>query len=162
MKRRLVASCALAMAFSTTSVLAEISVDQGYVRATPPGVSNGAAFMTLHNSADQPVLLQQISTPVAANPELHQHKEHNGMIQMRQVESIEVPAHGSVKLQPGGYHVMLIGLNGPLKVGAEVELMLGFSDGQSLHLVLPVQKTQSPQTMIHGDHKMSTATHKQP
>ena len=159
-------SLALALTLTVTTIQAEVSADHGYVRATPPGVSNGAAFMTLHNSANQPVSLQHISTPVATNSELHQHVENDGMMQMRRVKSIEVPANGSVTLQPGGYHAMLMGLKGPLKTGNEVMMMLNFSDGQSLHLSLPVQKIQSSQAMStinHGDHKMSkpATEHKQ-
>lgn len=151
---RLGITLGLALSLTTTLVAtaqAEVSVDQGYVRATPPGVSNGAAFMTLHNSSDQPVSLLQVSTPVAASPELHQNIEKDGMMQMRQVKALEVPAGGNLQLQPGGYHVMLMGLKGPLKEGGEVMMTLNFSDGQSLHLMLPVQRIQVPQVMSH-DH----------
>jgi hypothetical protein len=142
----------LTMSLTTASALADISVEQGYVRATPPGVTTGAAFLTLHNSDNQPVALKRVTSPIASNPELHQHIEHDGMMQMRKVDAIEVPPNGSVSLQPGGYHIMLLGLKGALKEGDEVVLMLEFSDGQSTRLALPVKKIRSAQAMPKVDH----------
>ncbi len=153
MIRHSVFGLTLCLALSlTTSALADIRVEQGYVRATPPGVTTSAAFMTLHNSDPEPVALTQVQSDTANHTELHQHTEHNGTMQMRQIEAVQIPAQGSTRFQPGSYHIMLMGLQGPLTEGDEVKLMLRFSDGQSTQLILPVKRVQPGQAMPNMGH----------
>lgn len=118
---------------------AKVSVEEGYVRLLPPGTPNTAAFMTLSNDAEKPVRLVAAASSVAARVELHTHLNDNGIMRMRQVAHIEVPAGGRVQLQPGGLHVMLFDVK-PLTAAARVPLTLTFDDGQSLSLSLPVRE----------------------
>ncbi|MEH6826399.1 MAG: copper chaperone PCu(A)C [Motiliproteus sp.] len=127
---------------SSAGVRAEVNIEQGYFRASPPGVSTAAVFLSAHNSGTAPISITAAQTPAASNAELHNHIEHEGMLQMRQVDAIEIPAQGSVRLQPGGYHIMLIGLKTALKEGDEQMLMLTLSSGEMIHLTLPVRKIQ--------------------
>ncbi|MEH6472380.1 MAG: copper chaperone PCu(A)C [Halopseudomonas sp.] len=145
---------AISLSLSSTITLAEVTTEHGYFRATPPGVTNAAAFITLHNSDNAPVSLIQAQTPVAKKAELHNHIEHDGMMQMRQVEAVEIPSQGSISLKPGSYHIMLMGLNKPLAEGNEETLTLKFSNGQSTQLTLQVKKTQG-NTMSNGSHQGS-------
>ncbi|MBA5764857.1 copper chaperone PCu(A)C, partial [Vibrio sp. 404] len=78
------------------------------------------------------------STPAARVAELHNHVDVDGVMQMRRVEAVPVPANASVSLAPGGYHLMLIDLAAPLHEGDEVTLSLTFDDGQTLELEAPV------------------------
>jgi len=149
-------SLALALGLTLThSAMAEVQIDNGYVRATPPGVPNGAAFMTLTNSAGQPVSLISAKTEIARKAELHNHIDHNGMMQMRQVKAIEIPAQGSVELKPGSYHIMMMGLSGQLKEGQQVDMTLKFSDGEQQQLSLPVQRVRAATAMGHADHSQA-------
>lgn len=149
-------SLSFGLSFGLSSIAkADISVEQGYFRASPPGVNSGAAFLSLHNSDKAQVLLTGVQTPAADSAELHNHVEHQGMMQMRRVEAISIPPQGSVNLEPGGYHIMLMGLKAPLKAGNEMMLRLEFSDGQSIKLLLPIKKIQghnSPKMMKHSSH----------
>ena len=119
---------------------AEITIEDAYVRATAPGQVVSASFMTLHNSASSAVTLLSASSDVAEAVELHNHVHEDSVMQMRQVEGINLPASGSVSLQPGGYHIMLIGLKHNLATEQSVAMSLKFSDGSEQTLNLPVKR----------------------
>ncbi len=118
---------------------AEIEVDGAYVREVPPTMSNTAAFMTLSSLASEPISLLGATSNVAHKVELHTHTNVNGMMQMHQVEKIDIAAEGTTVLQPGGFHIMLIGLKCPLKEGDIVNMNLNFSNGESVAITAPVQ-----------------------
>ena len=109
-----------------------ITADDSYVREVPPGSPATAAFMTLHNSSDSTVRLISADNSIAEHTELHNHVELDGVMQMRQIEAIEVPAGGSTTLAPGGLHLMLIGLPSPVSEGDQVGLSLTFDNGDTL------------------------------
>ncbi len=118
----------------------DVGIDSAYARATPPGARVGAAFMTLKNAGGTVHALVSARSDVSATAELHEHVHKDGMMQMRQVAKIDVPAGGEVRLQPGGYHIMLIDLNHPLSVGDKVTLTLIFDDGSERQVVAPVKQ----------------------
>ncbi|WP_345987329.1 copper chaperone PCu(A)C [Sulfurimonas sp. HSL1-2] len=117
-----------------------IEVSGIYVREVPPNLPNSAAFMELKNPTDKPVALVSAASTAAKTVELHEHVNVDGMMQMRQIPKIDIPAGGTTMLQPGGLHVMLIGLTQKLKAGENVTITLNFSDGESITLEAPVKK----------------------
>ncbi|MES9970245.1 MAG: copper chaperone PCu(A)C [Candidatus Thiodiazotropha sp.] len=124
------------------SVADGIMVEDPYVRAVPPGQPNSASFMVLHNKGEKGSALMSASTPAADVVELHTHTMEEGMMRMRKVEKIDLPAGEMVKLQPGGLHVMLIGLKQKLVPDEKLTLTLTFEDGSSLQVDAPVRKLQ--------------------
>jgi copper(I)-binding protein len=116
-----------------------VMVHDAYVRAVAPGATVSAAFMMLHNPTAAARALVAAASPAATTVELHTHQNDGGVMRMRQVERIDVPAGGQTTLAPGGYHVMLIGLTGPLTEGATVPLTLTFDDGARLTVDAPVR-----------------------
>ncbi|HHH39337.1 MAG TPA: copper chaperone PCu(A)C [Sedimenticola sp.] len=120
----------------------DVEVSGAYARAVPPGQPNSAAFLTLSNKSGTDHRLVDAASPAAKVVELHTHINDNGMMKMRRVNGIDVPAGKVTKLQPGGYHVMLIGLTRDLKPGEAVELTLLFNDGSEIRTAAPVQKLQ--------------------
>jgi copper(I)-binding protein len=131
-----------------------IMVNDPYVRAVPPGQPNSASFMVLHNMGKQGSALTAASSPAAEVVELHTHTMEEGMMRMRKVEKIDLPAGEVVKLQPGGLHVMLIGLKQKLVPDEKVLLTLMFEDGSSLQVDAPVRKLTMQ--MKQGDHQNHT------
>lgn len=127
--------------------LAEVIVESPYVRAVPPGQTNTAAFMQLKNDSAEAISLVSASSSIAENVELHNHISEDGVMKMRQVELISISASGNASLEPGGYHVMLIGLNKEIAAGDMVDLEVKFSDGSSQQLTVPVKKV-----MAHSHH----------
>ncbi len=119
---------------------AGIDADEPYARAVPPGQPNSAVFMVLTNTGDSPRALVGAESDAAETVELHTHTMADGMMQMRRIERIELPAGEPVSLQPGRLHVMLIGLTEQLEPGIEVALTLEFDDGTRLPITAPVRK----------------------
>ncbi len=146
MKKRLfMIFTGIALLASTGSLLAEgaadtVMISGAYARAIPPGQPNSASFLTVMNSSDKATSLVAASSPAAKVVELHNHTMNNGMMQMRRVDKIDVPAGQTIKLEPGGYHVMMIGLLQDLKPGDNIEVTMTFGDGSKKTITVPVKK----------------------
>lgn len=107
---------------------AALEVSGAYVREPIPGRYMSAAFMTLNNTADTDKTLVSVSADWAGIIEIHTHLHDNGVMRMRQLESLTIPAGETVSLQPGGLHLMLFKLQLPL--AEPLPLTLCFDDGQ--------------------------------
>ncbi|MFT6928408.1 MAG: copper(I)-binding protein [Psychromonas sp.] len=125
---------------SAQSFANPLTVEDLYVRATPPNSKNSAAFMVIKNTAKKDIKLIAAGSDIASRVELHNHVMDNGLMKMRQVKEIIIKAESSVALQPGGYHVMFLNLKQPLKEGQSVTLSLSFDNGQQLTVDAPVKK----------------------
>ncbi len=125
---------------TSLSFAADISIDNPYVREVPPGQQISASFMTLKNNTDADIALIKASSDVAKTVELHEHVHKDGMMQMRQVPKIVIPAHGETALKPGGFHIMLIGLQRKIKAGDKVNLSLEFDNGSKETVTATVKK----------------------
>ncbi len=113
----------LAAVLVSTSVYAgDIHVENAWVRATAPG--QDAAGVDLTITSKQAASLLGVSSPVAETTELHSMTSENGMMKMREVKSIALPAGKRMNLRESGYHLMLNGLKSPLKEGETVLLTL--------------------------------------
>lgn len=140
------------LAFSISILLAsELKIEDGYVRATPPNLPNSAAFMKVKNSSNETISIVKASSDASKVVELHTHLMKDGVMKMIQVPNIKIPANGEVSLQPGGLHIMLIGLNQALKEGENVTLTIEFSNGESKTITVPV-KTVMGGMKHHGHH----------
>jgi periplasmic copper chaperone A len=96
-----------------------------WARATVPGQDMGGAFLRIVGGRSDDRLLGA-SSPLAMAVELHSMRMEGDVMRMRAVESIAVPAGKTVALSPGGFHLMLMGLNEPLKAGMRLPLTLHF------------------------------------
>jgi periplasmic copper chaperone A len=112
----------------------DVQVIEPYVRAMPPGQPNTAAFMRLQNRGERNHALVDATSPASEIVELHTHVEEGGMMRMRRIERIDIPAQGEAVLQPGGLHIMLIGLKQPLSPGDTVPITLIYADGSTLDI----------------------------
>lgn len=125
-----------------------IQVEDSWARESPPTVTNGAAYMTLINQGDTADRLIAASSEVAEVIELHAHLMEGNVMQMRQVEAIEVNPGESTLLEPGGLHVMLIGLTAPLKAGQRFPLTLEFEQAGTIPIEVEVRKMDAHS--MHG------------
>lgn len=143
-RRAFVASLALAGVFFSTSAGAQLAstdsleISAGFARATAGKAKAGAAFVTITSKGGADRLVA-FSTPACNRPELHTHIENNGVMQMRQVEAIDVPAGGTAELKPGGLHLMMIDLNSPLIEGETVDITLVFEKAGEVPVTLPIK-----------------------
>jgi len=102
-----------------------VEVTQAWARATPGKSTIGAAYATLTAPAGDRLI--GAATPVARLAQIHQHTMENGVMKMRQVDAVPLPAGQAVVLSPGGYHIMLIDLTTPLVAGQSFPLTLRFA-----------------------------------
>ena len=115
-----------------------LTVVQPWSRATAPGASVGVAYLEIVNAGAADTLTG-IESPVAAHVEMHSMTTVNGVMQMRQLSSVEVPAKGRLQFTPGGLHVMLIDLKQPLREGDRFPLTLVFRSAGRLQVEAVVQ-----------------------
>ncbi|MEN8176163.1 MAG: copper chaperone PCu(A)C [Pseudomonadota bacterium] len=131
------------IAFAAESAADVVSTDGLYVREVPPVSHTSAAFVTLLNGGTKDHALVAAASPAAKNVELHTHEmDKDGVHRMREMEQISLPAGETATLEPGGMHIMFIGLTAPLKAGDEVSLTLTYEDGSTQDLVAPVKSIQ--------------------
>ena len=123
---------ALALAISAAPALAhefkagDIVVEKPWARATPKGAEVGGGYLTIQNKGAAPDRLTGGSADFAT-VEVHQMSSANGVWQMRELkDGLAIPAHGSVGLTPGGYHIMFTHLAHPLTKGESVKTTLNF------------------------------------
>ena len=138
--RSLAVAAMAATAMATAAVAASLVVEEGYVREMPPGQTVSAAFMTLHNTTAKPIAIVGAASDAADQAEIHNHRHTADGMRMEKIIRLEIPAQGRQALQPGGYHLMLIGLKRPLKAGDTVGITLFDEMGKSYGAKLPVTK----------------------
>ena len=119
----------------------KLTVTDVRARPAPLEGGNGAAFLTVLNGLDTPVQLANITGNVAGAIELHETVDDNGVMKMEpHPEGFEVPAGGALQLQPGGKHVMLLGLVKPLAAGDSFTLTLNFAGSAPITVTVPVME----------------------
>lgn len=145
----------LLFAFSVADGGAEqtsIQVENAWARESPPTVSNGAAYVTLTNTGNETDHLVAVSGNVAETIELHTHLMEDGVMKMRQVDDIEVSPEEQTILEPGGLHIMLIGLQAPLQAGQTFPLTLEFEKAGKMGIEVKVVKMGGMPMSNHSQH----------
>ncbi len=120
MTKRLLLSI-VALLCAAQSWAGDTAVTGAWVRATAPGQDNAAVSLLIRTRAD--ARLVAVKSPAAERVEIHIMKHENGMMMMRQVDNLALPANREIKFGSGS-HLMLVGLKNPLKPGAHIQLVL--------------------------------------
>lgn len=137
MQRNILFGLLLLLAVPATA--GELVVSGAYIRGLPPGQTVTAAFMTLTNGLDRDCHLVGASSPLARRAEVHAHSHQGGVMAMRPVADLLIPAGQQVKLQPGGYHLMLFGVQADLVDGERYGIRLLFEGCPEMELSVPVR-----------------------
>lgn len=123
---------------------AEHAATEGFIRLPSPGANMTAAYLSISSpDADRVVA---VSVEGAERTEMHIAYEEDGISRMRQVDGYDIVAGGTLTLQPGGQHLMVIGLDEGFVEGAERAVTLTFESGDERILMLPVHRG------THGKH----------
>ena len=118
----------------------DLQIDHPWARATAPQQANGAAYLTIANQGSGADRIVGAESTAAATVELHTHDvDSAGVMRMREVEAIELPAGETTALRPGGLHVMLIGLAAPLVEGETFPLTLVFEAAGAVEVEVQVE-----------------------
>ena len=122
--RRIFSACPAVLALSLAYAHAQPAIDHAWSRAPPAMAQAGVVYLTITSpTSDQ---LIGAASPIAQSVEVHQSRMQDGVMQMRATLELDIPAGKPVRLAPGGYHAMLIGLVKPLQAGDHFPLTLMF------------------------------------
>jgi periplasmic copper chaperone A len=106
----------------------EIAISHGWTREIAPGQTSAAVYVTIANRGDGADRLVDVNASAGAAATPHSSSNVGGVARMRAIEGgIEVPAHATVELKPGGTHIMMTGLKQRLSAGQTVDLNLRFA-----------------------------------
>ena len=145
--RHLLAIAAIAVCVTAVGVAAPgaaarpdgIEVRGAWIREAPPGAEVLAAYMDIRNKDAKPDVLFEIRTPIAEVVSIHRTVVIKGVARMEHMETLPVPARTTVRLKPGGDHLMIMFPERLPKVGAKVPLALRFRRGGTVWLEVPVK-----------------------
>ncbi len=131
---------AVPLAAQTPPVVAAkpLAVQDAWIRVTP-GADIAAAYMTLRNAGPAAITVTGVESPIAGHAMIHETQVEAGQSKMRPHEQLVVAPGATVKLQPGGLHVMLHDLKQPLAVGEKVPLVIQLSGGGSVSAMATVR-----------------------
>ena len=132
-----------------TAKAGDLVISGFWARTTPPTAKTGAAYMVIKNTgATDDVLIGAAST-IANDTQIHETQIEGGVMKMRHVGKIAIPAGGMATLKPGSFHIMFVGLHNPVKEGDTIALTLTFEKSGSVELMVKAQKSMG-KAMDHG------------
>jgi copper(I)-binding protein len=118
----------------------DLVITQAWSRATPGGAKIGSGYLTIENKGAAPDRLTGVSADVAGKVEVHEMAMNNGVMTMRPLDGgLTIDPGKTVKLAPGGYHLMMFDLKAPLKQGDKVPVTLEFEKAGKVNVSLDVQ-----------------------
>ncbi len=121
-------------------------IEDAWVREAPPNASMLAGYVTLTNNTEEVLTLTSAASKQFNHVEIHRTVVENGVAKMRHQKELPIPAGESVKLEPGGYHFMLMHPESAVKADDEVLITVRFHQAddpnatQELDIVMPVKK----------------------
>lgn len=123
-----------------------VVVETPWALPTIGDMHNSAAYFTITNKGDKPVVLRSAHSPIAEHVELHANVMDADVIRMRHVPSADIAPGESLYLRPGAHHLMVMGLKQPLNVGDILPVTLEFEGGQTLDVAVAVtsKKQEDP------------------
>jgi copper(I)-binding protein len=117
----------------------DLVITQAWSRATPGGAKVGGGYLTIENKGSTPDRLIGGSAEIASKVQVHEMSMNNGVMTMRPVEGGLVIEPGkTVKLTPGGFHLMLLDLKAPLKQGEKLPITLEFAKAGKVSVTFDV------------------------
>jgi copper(I)-binding protein len=161
--QRVLTSIALTMMLLAFPVRAEdvkagdLVISQAWSRATPGGAKTGGGYLTIQNKGTAPDKLIGASTDVAGKVEVHEMAMNDGVMKMRPLENgLTIEPGKTVKLAPGGNHLMMMDLKNPLKQGEKVPVTLQFEKAGKVAITLDVEGVgaKGPEGGMGGMKKM--------
>jgi copper(I)-binding protein len=138
----------MAAMFMAAPALAQVTVENAWARATPPGAKIAAGYLTIRNAGPADKLVSA-SSPAAEKVETHVTMKDGDISRMREVKGYAVPANGKLDLTPSGSHLMLVNIKAPLKEGDRVPLVLRFEKAGEVKTELAVRALGTTHEHMH-------------
>lgn len=146
----LVVGAVLAVSPIAHAAPADLRIEQPHAREAPPGARTAVVYLVIDNRGATPDRLLRASSPRAAAVELHTMRMDAGVMRMRAVADVRIPARGRVELAPGGLHLMLVDPAPPLRAGERVPLTLTFEHAGAVAVDVEVDPLKG--ATPHGTH----------
>lgn len=108
------------------AAFAQIQVESGYAHETPPAAQVAGGYVVIRNAGIAPDRLVGAFSPASARVEMHIMSMDSGVMKMRQVDRLALPAKGVLELKPGTAHLMLVDINRPFRTGDVIPVTLRF------------------------------------
>ena len=141
----LLSGLSLAAARAEEVKAGDLVMTQAWTRATPGGAKTGGGFLTIENKGTAPDKLIGASADSAGKVEVHEMATTDGVMKMRPVEGgLTIEPGKTVKLAPGGFHLMIMELKSPLKQGGKLPVTLQFEKAGKVAVTLDVQGVGAP------------------
>lgn len=124
---------------SSHELTGNIEIENPWAR---PGsaAGNSAGYLTIYNGTEESQILSDIKSP-AASAELHESYEKENYSGMRPAENLTIASGDSLKLKPGGYHIMFMEINNDWETGDSLKVFLNFSKADSVEITLPIKNS---------------------
>lgn len=127
-----------------------VMISHPWVRAATAGMANSAAYMMIENAGMHDDRLIAVQGDIAQHIEIHETSMVDNVMKMREIEGgLVIPENTQIELKPKGLHIMLMGLNGALKVGDKHTITLVFEKAGAIEVELKVE----PISKTGHDHK---------
>ena len=133
--------------------IGDILITEIWARTTPKTAKTGAAFFVIKNNGKTGDTLIGVSSGLAKKTEIHQSSMEKGIMKMRHVGKVAVPAGGIGILKPGSFHIMFMGLYNPINKGDEFPLTLTFEKSGTLKIMVKAQKSMNNGAIDHSKKK---------
>jgi hypothetical protein len=142
----------LLVSFSTVEADDILDIDDAWVAEAPPVAPVMGGYMIIENETDKPVSITRATCPDFEKVEIHEMSMSGGMMKMREIDKLDVPANGKVELKPGGYHLMLIKPKKTFKKGDNLTVTLHTADSQSQAVKMEVKERKSSDAHQYHHH----------
>lgn len=125
----------LALVACSQATQATVTITDVWGRPSPRAAANAAFYLSLENNTSSEVSLTGATIPVCTSAELHETTiDDQNVMSMRHIASVTIPKGKSLQLEPGGYHIMCLGLQSELKPGDHIPITLAFGDSGELQV----------------------------
>ncbi|MBX3550007.1 MAG: copper chaperone PCu(A)C [Xanthobacteraceae bacterium] len=131
----------------------DLVISAPWSRATPAGAEVAAGYLVITNKGLSADRLVSLSTEISGQPEVHEMSNEGGVMKMRALkDGLAIPAGATVKLQPAGYHLMLMKLKKPLVAGQHYKATLVFEKAGPVEVDFEVRAMGAGQQKGHTGH----------
>jgi copper(I)-binding protein len=137
--------CALSACGSADAPQAGVYAEAAWIRASVPGSKVSAGYLTLHNPGPADDAVIAVDIPGVSQSEVHSMSQVDGMMRMRPVDALSLPAGQTVRLAPGGNHLMLMGVEQAFELGTQRDGQLSLRSGTTLPVRFDI-RNQAPET----------------
>jgi copper(I)-binding protein len=144
---------AIATHLATPAQACELTLDEAWIRSAPPGATALAGYGVLRNTGAESLQVSTVSSPAFGRVEIHETSIVDGVARMRRIDQLEIPAHGEVRLEPSGKHIMLLDPKKDLAVGETAEVVFtNCKPNLSVELTVKESALQAEHSHDHHHH----------